>query len=169
MTDKQIKKFIKVVWFLCIAHLIQASFILLELNPRSMILPCIPFIIIFCVYAIPFMLKQQRKTMITLKCQCIHCKEYQNIVVSQEELNDFNKGEKNIQFCFPNLSADERELILTQTCGTCFDGLFKTEDDEFYYEAEDIGCKCTENGVDSEWKWDDTQYLYKCSGCGDVQ
>ena len=49
---------------------------------------------------------------------------------------------------------------------------FLEEDDdckEPTFEAEDIGCQCTEGGVDSEWEWDPVQCCYVCSGCNDVQ
>ena len=38
------------------------------------------------------------------------------------------------------------------------------------YEAEDCGCHCTkEEGVTSEWEWDESQECYICSVCGEVQ
>jgi hypothetical protein len=36
-------------------------------------------------------------------------------------------------------------------------------------EAEDIGCQCTEAGIESEWDWSAEQSVYVCNGCGDVQ
>lgn len=41
--------------------------------------------------------------------------------------------------------------------------------DEPWYDPEDIGCSCTERGIDSEWEWDSEQGCYVCSGCGEVQ
>ena len=38
-----------------------------------------------------------------------------------------------------------------------------------WYEAEDIGCLCTEDGIESEWEWDPTQSCYICAGCGEPQ
>lgn len=38
-----------------------------------------------------------------------------------------------------------------------------------WYEAEDCGCDCTEDGYESEWEWDDSQDCYVCSGCGELQ
>lgn len=43
------------------------------------------------------------------------------------------------------------------------------EEKEPPYEAEDIGCDCTEDGIESEWEWDEDQGLYVCNGCGEVQ
>jgi len=38
-----------------------------------------------------------------------------------------------------------------------------------WYEAEDIGCSCTENGIESEWEWNSIQGCYICVGCGEIQ
>lgn len=43
------------------------------------------------------------------------------------------------------------------------------DNDDSWYEAEDIGCNCTENGIESEWEWNKDQGCYICSGCGEVQ
>ncbi|MCP1932185.1 hypothetical protein [Bradyrhizobium elkanii] len=37
------------------------------------------------------------------------------------------------------------------------------------YEAEDIGCDCTDAGIESEWEWTPDQNAYVCNGCGEVQ
>lgn len=37
------------------------------------------------------------------------------------------------------------------------------------YEAEDIGCECTDNGIESEWEWVPELECYVCNGCGAVQ
>ena len=38
-----------------------------------------------------------------------------------------------------------------------------------WYDAEDCGCACTEEGVESEWEWDADLGCYVCNGCGDQQ
>jgi len=68
--------------------------------------------------------------MIRMTIPCKICKKESTIKVTQLELNDYNAGEKNIQFCFPNLSSDERELIKTRTCGSCWDKMFEGCDDD---------------------------------------
>lgn len=37
------------------------------------------------------------------------------------------------------------------------------------YEVEDIGCQCTESGLESEWQWDTDKNCYVCATCGAVQ
>lgn len=40
---------------------------------------------------------------------------------------------------------------------------------EPWYNLEDNGCQCTEQGFDSEWEWDSEQGMWVCQGCGAVQ
>jgi len=40
---------------------------------------------------------------------------------------------------------------------------------EPWYEVEDCGCQCTEDGFESQWEWDYDEQCYVCSSCGDVQ
>jgi hypothetical protein len=54
-----------------------------------------------------------------------------------------------------------RKAILSQT--------FPEGSSEPICEAEDIGCDCTEAGVESEWDWSVEQQVYVCNGCGQVQ
>lgn len=44
-----------------------------------------------------------------------------------------------------------------------------TGQSEPFYEAEDIGCECNDNGIESEWEWTPDQNAYVCNGCGEVQ
>ena len=40
---------------------------------------------------------------------------------------------------------------------------------EPHYDVEDIGCACTNGGIESEWVWNKGQNCYVCNGCGSVQ
>jgi len=40
---------------------------------------------------------------------------------------------------------------------------------EPWYECEDIGCSCNEDGIESQWEWDSEQDCYVCAGCNKVQ
>jgi hypothetical protein len=46
---------------------------------------------------------------------------------------------------------------------------FPEDSTEPVCEAEDIGCACTEAGIESEWDWSESQQVYVCNGCGEVQ
>jgi hypothetical protein len=46
---------------------------------------------------------------------------------------------------------------------------FPDDSNEPVCEAEDVGCSCTEAGIGSEWDWNESQQVYVCNGCGEVQ
>ena len=68
--------------------------------------------------------------MVELTIPCRKFGEVFIIKVTKLELNNYSYGAKSIQFCFPNLSADECELIKTRTCGSCWDKMFGEINDE---------------------------------------
>ena len=71
--------------------------------------------------------------MIKQNFKCHDCGETFTLEI---ELADFKRwlGGEKAQNAFPYLSADERELIISGTCGKCFDALFdrseEIQDDE---------------------------------------
>ena len=54
---------------------------------------------------------------------CRACRDNQQIHVFPDDVADWQNG-KLIQDAMPYLSADERELIISGTCGKCFDEMF---------------------------------------------
>lgn len=64
--------------------------------------------------------------MATVAIRCVMCKEVHNLDVIKNDLMKYENGE-HVQNCFPYLSPAERELIISQTCGKCFDELFKDD------------------------------------------
>lgn len=56
-------------------------------------------------------------------CTCLFCGTQHTIVVNQDDYNRWMKGEY-AQDCFPYLTADERELLISGICGPCFDKSF---------------------------------------------
>ena len=59
---------------------------------------------------------------------CRTCKTEYLMDVESADVDKRNKGAL-IQDAFPYLSADERELFITQMCGKCYDKMFR--DDQF--------------------------------------
>lgn len=59
---------------------------------------------------------------------CWRCKQPHTILVKEEDHQRWLAGE-SVQKVFHYLSADDRELILTSTCGPCFDSMCPEEDD----------------------------------------
>lgn len=57
------------------------------------------------------------------------CEKEYGIVVRTEDLQKFLKGRMLAQDSFPYLTAAERELFISQTCGHCFATIFPPEED----------------------------------------
>lgn len=62
----------------------------------------------------------------TLFRTCQGCKESKQIEVNDKDVNAWENG-AHIQTVMPYLSADDRELLISGVCGTCFDKLFETD------------------------------------------
>jgi len=62
---------------------------------------------------------------------CRTCKKDYTIELSQADLDALNDPELSIQKALPNHTTDERELVKTQTCGSCWDDMFKDEGEEY--------------------------------------
>lgn len=54
---------------------------------------------------------------------CKWCEKSHELEVRKSGLNRWKKGEL-IQDVLPELSADERELLISRTCGKCWDAMF---------------------------------------------
>jgi hypothetical protein len=56
--------------------------------------------------------------------ECLECKEKVTIYIIREDWERWKAGEQ-IQDAFPYLSINDRELLVSRICETCFDRLFK--------------------------------------------
>ena len=65
-----------------------------------------------------------------IKITCSACGAPFEIRVREADFERWNRG-SNAQDCFPYLTSGERELLISQTCDSCFDHLFthKVNDD----------------------------------------
>ena len=54
---------------------------------------------------------------------CRICKKDSEIKVDKVDLYRYHNGEK-VQIAFPYLTAAEREMFITQYCGTCWKDIF---------------------------------------------
>ena len=59
---------------------------------------------------------------------CRLCDTVHDLTVNVEGFVNWQAGEL-IQEALPELSCDERELLISGTCVTCFDKLFPSEDE----------------------------------------
>ncbi len=58
-----------------------------------------------------------------IQATCRQCKVSAEMSVNRQDLADW-RGGKYIQDAMPYLSADQRELLISGTCGDCFDKMF---------------------------------------------
>jgi hypothetical protein len=63
----------------------------------------------------------------TVSANCRWCNGHYILAVCAEDVKRWRDGEL-IQNAMPYLSADERELLISGTCGTCFDKMFGSEE-----------------------------------------
>jgi hypothetical protein len=59
----------------------------------------------------------------TRTAKCSGCNQSFYLAVTDEQIRNW-RGGTLIQNAMPNLSDDERELLISGTCGTCFDRMF---------------------------------------------
>ena len=74
----------------------------------------------------------------TLQAQCRICKDTHVLMVRRHDVDRWQNGTL-IQDAMPYLSADERELLISGTCGACFDKMFEEDpigDAETEYDIE---------------------------------
>lgn len=62
----------------------------------------------------------------TVLVKCRECRRVTDLEVRKEDFVAWKAGEL-IQEAMPYLSDDERELLISGTCGSCFDAMFPEE------------------------------------------
>lgn len=77
-----------------------------------------------------------KKCMIRYKAKCPICNNISAIKIDKHKFMLYNSGFGKIQDLFPDLSENERELILTGICNTCWNALFDAIDSINIVEAE---------------------------------
>ena len=68
---------------------------------------------------------------------CNDCGEEVQMEVSRAGYNAWMSGGKLIQVAFPELSKNKREVLISGTCGACFDKLFAGMEEEEESTRED--------------------------------
>ena len=71
----------------------------------------------------------------TISICCPFCHNTTELVVPFEGYKAWQSGEL-VQNALPELSVDDREMLISGTCETCWDELFKIEDED------DVGVQC---------------------------
>jgi hypothetical protein len=62
-----------------------------------------------------------------VKCRA-GCKREFEVLVTEQQLSKW-RGGMLIQKAMPNLSPDQRELLISGTCGECWEKMFKEEEE----------------------------------------
>lgn len=68
----------------------------------------------------------------TITIQCRMCGTAYALIYNGEDMLDWLSGKKFIQDSMEYLSASERELLISKTCGSCFDKMFPPLDLDIY-------------------------------------
>ena len=71
--------------------------------------------------------------MVTIQTTCPHCGKTTYLDVTFEGYLAYMMGDPICE-CFPELSADDREMLISGVCPTCWDEMFPPEEDEDFEE-----------------------------------
>jgi hypothetical protein len=75
--------------------------------------------------------------MILLTRTCLECGEVKNISCDVAAVKRWQEGQ-NIQTAMPEVSEDDRELLISGICGKCFDALFADDEEDEEPNEEEI-------------------------------
>ena len=64
-----------------------------------------------------------------LNVQCRVCENWESMEVESADYKNWQEG-RLIQDALPYLTTDQRELLISATCGTCWDDMFWEEDED---------------------------------------
>jgi hypothetical protein len=62
--------------------------------------------------------------------RCNLCSKEYNIIADRNDMEAWISGDKYIQDALDYLSSAERELLISQTCNTCWIAMYGIDDDE---------------------------------------
>lgn len=60
--------------------------------------------------------------------RCQWCHKPTELPITETEAGAWMRSGEKVQDFFPFLSADQRELLISKTCGACFDQMFPEDD-----------------------------------------
>ncbi len=70
------------------------------------------------------------KKMVEFGATCLKCGDTSTITAAPEDVINWQNGQL-IQDAMPYLDAGERELLISKTCGRCFDEMFGENGDDW--------------------------------------
>lgn len=74
-------------------------------------------------------LAEPEQTNYALSVKCVGCKRTYYVAISKKGYHRWTQGTL-IQEALPELSVEERELLISKTCNACFDALFAEPDED---------------------------------------
>jgi hypothetical protein len=63
-----------------------------------------------------------------VEATCMWCGTKHDVEVNERDFHNWQSG-VNIQNAMPYLTDDEREILISKTCGKCYDEMFEEEDE----------------------------------------
>lgn len=67
---------------------------------------------------------------VTIVTECPICHHANEVMVNEEDYLAWAFDGELVQNAFPYLSADEREMLISGICPTCWDKMFGEDDEE---------------------------------------
>jgi len=78
---------------------------------------------------------------------CPFCGKAHDVLVNEIDYLDWQDG-KLAQDAFPYLSADEREMLISGICPTCWDGMFEGSADDDYEDEDEYTGDCDDFDIE---------------------
>ena len=75
-------------------------------------------------------LKPAHGNTISLSAPCHMCRQRHTVTGDTPAVKRWMAGESYVQDLFPEMSADDREFLITQTCGVCWNKMMGGEDND---------------------------------------
>lgn len=103
------------------------------------------------------------KKKITVTSACPVCKKERSVTVNKADYERWERGEC-VQYAFPYLSDDEREMFVTGICAECWDRMTDDGEEEEMTEWE-TNARIVEEYYGGFVNWEER--FYNCPECGE--
>ena len=104
------------------------------------------------VEAVDYLLQPiiEGRILVPVVCNCGHA--LYTVTCNKERYDRWQNGEGNIQDLLPELDAGQREILISGTCGTCFDAIFPSDDsgDDGECDSDEEGCEEGDEGDEGD-------------------
>ncbi len=64
---------------------------------------------------------------VNIEVACVSCGNPQHMQANADGYIEWRYGDKYIQEAMPELSVDDREMLISGVCGKCWNNMFKEE------------------------------------------